>query len=375
MMGSSINKKSPERRRAEKDLYEMLVKEGVSEVVARDVVEQTPADTRFKKEFFGQILADAAQQYLAINRADYVEYDNWQKSRVGQVPGLVENYLHPSINVLQEMLTTGPFPDMLVRLLPRPDVVFFQPEGWFDPKISTKGCLMTKEELVLFLTTVDVVLTNNAFKSKKPSVLLAGLDEFLRTFFSNKIELTFEVAEVIVNDDELTGSSNDPQDWVTGHGIFRLIDPNIDALVAAARKKYSARALITVQELDRMIDNYMDLVLAKQAAISITDAHMYLSVEDRATARQALYNAGAQDEDYGAGLKLPESMEEMRESFISRGYTFDQIEILNEQLENLTTKESVQYAIDDPDVADSFGPIHKEILKLFARLPTETGIG
>ena len=69
----SGNGKSSERNVIDTDLYNVLVGEGIEQETAREIIEQTPAETPFKQKFFGAILRGAADEYLLANRADYVQ--------------------------------------------------------------------------------------------------------------------------------------------------------------------------------------------------------------------------------------------------------------------------------------------------------------
>ena len=354
----------PAKKAAKKDLVKILVGEGVAEDVAERVVERVPATTDYQKEFFGAILKNAAADYLNVNKQSYTEYDNWQNLQVMDVP-TEDNLFQMSIRELQDMLTYGPFEgfSMSVQPVGLDNVVFFSPSALFA-SFSPGGCLMTKKHLILFLQTVDVVLTNNAFEKKKPVELLAGLEDFITAFFSNKVVLTYENAKQIASTEHIVATSSDPQEWALNSGYDTFLTPEISQMVNAARNKYSARANITTHEVDKMINLYLDITLSAKAEWAVPDAHAFLNADMRAQIKKELFGSGAIK--VGTTIPVPKSMEDLRESFISRGFTFDQIELLNEQLAEINSKEEAIAALSDPTVMRKLGPIHEEIVALIA---------
>ena len=65
---------------------------------------------------------------------------------------------------------------------------------------------------------------------------------------------------------------------------------------------------------------------------------------------------------------IPQSLEELRQSFITRGYTFDQIEMLNDNLKNVNSKEQALAVLSDPTTMQELGPVHLEVVDLITKL-------
>ena len=331
-------------------LFKRLVEEGVSEETARQVIDVTPIETPFQEAFFNAILKDSADEYLATNRTSYAQYDEWQRVRAHDLPSaLGESVFTLTTQDIQDIGDQGPFSlrQYDVSTVANPALIFVK-EAEMD-----RGFLTTKANWLLLIQTVDVVTTEKAIVNVGEDELVNGLSELLTTYFSNKISLTLEEA---MQTTENPGDSLDPQLWAVLNGFkvpYADELAGIPQLVQLVKEKYLPGMQIQTDELDKVLNLYIDISAALAKNISVHEAHVFYSDEQRAQIKESWFEGMAS----ASILGMPSSLEELRGMIVrDHGSTEDKLEELRINLETVGTLQQAIDAINSPP--ESFGEAH-----------------
>ena len=329
-----------------KDLLENLVREGVDEDQAYDVLAELPhIETSFDVEYWGKVLKDSAETYMG-SIASYQRSYDWQNA---QLNDLGTGPVHSLFNLLtttdiENITNYGPLEQLDFTVRPGPTnesvrTVFVQPSE------LNYGFITVVDNWIMFLKTIEQV---TELRMRDPSTtketLVDGLDDFIVAFFKDKKKLAAsELEELITHAGRL--DSNNPHDWLV---INPTVPAPIDLFTVAVQDKYFHAKRVTLEMIEELLDQAIEKAREYkryQVTGEWVDKHLVDSGE-RKTVRDHMIQQLRQGGDFEY-----ESLEEIRTAMLDEGVTFDSIEAMNAQLRAANDPDAVKKVYYDENVA------------------------